>query len=205
MANPTQARMTAKALAVMMSKASFPRIERSLKIMLLLSPVVSHHMLRQAQQARSDFEPGRFCCLHIDLEANFVLFQQKADHPALIQKAGCLAHRQNRSIAQTRHQLRNAFALRPADKKDLASLQILCLPKVTNAHHPIPDYFAGHRTFQHSLKRVFSERTEKKRIICICRCVRWPIHELGKMEDKRCLNPVFLPRRLRSASLPTSY
>jgi hypothetical protein len=79
-------------------------------------------MLRMHQQARSDFESGRFGGLHIDLEANFVPFQQKADHSSRIQKALCLPHRQNRSIVQTRYQLRNAFALRPPDEKDLAPL-----------------------------------------------------------------------------------
>src|ERR1700733_15036631 len=100
MANPRQAKITAKALAVMISKASLRRNGKSLKPMLLLSLAFFHQVLRQEQQPRPDFKFCRFGRIQIDLEADFVFFQQKADHPTRVEKAGSLSYGQNRSIVQ---------------------------------------------------------------------------------------------------------
>src|ERR1700722_7944287 len=157
MANPTQARTTAKTLAVRMSKASFRRIERSLNVMRLLSTGFPHHVFRQEQQPRPDFEYCRCHGIEIDVEAHLVLFQQKTDHSARIEKPRSLSNRQDGSIVQIRHQRRNVFALGPPEKQNLTSLHILRFAKMTNSDDPISDCLAGYCAFQRSLKRILSE------------------------------------------------
>ena len=88
-------------------------------------------------------------------------------------------------------------------KTYLAGLHIFWLPKVTNANDPIPDCFAGYRALQHSLKWVFSQGAQNQRIVRTCRLLRRPIHELSKMENKSCLDPVFFGGCLRPGSFPS--
>jgi hypothetical protein len=65
-----------------------------------------------------------------------------------------------------------------------------------------PDGFAGYRVLQRSLKRVFSESAQNPRIGRTSRFLRRPIHELSKMENKGCLDPVFFGGCLRLGSFP---
>ncbi len=94
--------------------------------------------------------------------------------------------------------------MRPAEKDYLASLHAFRLPKVPNAQDPIPDCFAAYRALQHSLKGVFSESAQNQRMVPFFRLLRRPIHELSKMENKSCLDPILFGICLRPGSFPSS-
>src|ERR1700691_1336421 len=112
MANPKQARMTARALEVRISKASLRRIGRSLKFMRSLLPALSNHSLGKQQQPGTDLDLRRFRCIQVDSETNIVLVEDKADHSTSTEKTGALSYGQNRSVVQIRQQRRNALTLR---------------------------------------------------------------------------------------------
>ncbi|HEV2279720.1 MAG TPA: hypothetical protein VGS02_16185 [Acidobacteriaceae bacterium] len=128
----------------------------------------------------------------IDVKTNFVLFQVKANDPAVRNEVVGFADRQNRSGSESLQERLLAAWLMPAEKQDIATLRLR--GPIENAHmqHMLSNNLALNCVTHLCAPGLAVEHAKDDRLTGPAHGSGRPLHQLREMKDKGCLYPVLL-------------
>jgi len=137
----------------------------------------------------------------VDVEANFIVFRVEADHPAVAEKVGGFAYRQNRQAAQALEQRALPTGFVPAQKEDVASLDFLSLVELADVKYAGADRFAFDGVAQFQKVRIAVEDAQIQGRFSAVEGAARPFYKLRKMVKKRGFDLVLFGGGLRAGRL----
>ena len=159
--------------------------------------VTADYRLRKRQEAGAHFQFGVFRSFQVDFKTNFVIFQQKADRPALLDKVFRLSYGQYRIFSETGQDRREEPLLSRSDEQNLTASDVLWLFEMEDSQWARADRFAAQACVQRPVKWILSNRAVGQRTAGILECFFRPIDELRKMEKECSLYGIFSRRGTR--------
>ena len=81
-----------------------------------------------------------------------------------------------------------------ADEDQVAATRVLRAIHMPDVKNPRSNRFSLDRTFQVSVKRIFSESAQQQGVATLARSVRGPLHKLGEVKKKCGLHPILINR-----------
>src|SRR5579863_5261998 len=165
------------------------------RVLLLMSCRIwssRNNRLCQGQKLRTKRHVALFRRRHIDIESKSILFAPKADHPTEPDKLVCFPRRQDRQIAQIGEEGGEMCALRRTDKKYLAALHTRQLLQMQDADGVLLHGLPRQNGFESAVEWIPSGCTDGKWVGRMLKRTRWPVGQLGKVEQKSCFYGVFV-------------
>jgi hypothetical protein len=105
--------------------------------------VTADYRLRKRQEAGAHLQSGLFRSFQVDFETNSVIFQQKPDHPAAMDKVLRLAYGEDKVFFETGQDRREEPFLSRSNEQNLTVPDVLRLFEMEHSQWPRSDHLAA--------------------------------------------------------------
>ncbi|MGA2348982.1 MAG: hypothetical protein ABSF70_01000 [Terracidiphilus sp.] len=131
----------------------------------------------------------------VDVEANFIVLDAKADYSAGTQKIVSFSHGENWQVSQGGQ--RKVPAILFVNEEHVAFAGGLGEMDMSNVNGPRPDLLSLDGVFQFVEKSIVFESAQKERVAAMVEGVGGPLHKLREMKQESGLDAIGIVRWLR--------
>jgi hypothetical protein len=150
----------------------------------------TENRFREGQQPRAQLQFGVFSRCQIDFEADFVLFEEKTNHSALLCEMFALSHSQDGRILETRQQGGDPLFIVCTYENNLTGFHFLELLQMLHPQGPVFDSLSADARVQRPAKWIVPEGTERQRGVRAFESSWRSFRELREMKQKSRFNSV---------------